>query len=622
MSESVRADCRSRAESKKEKSGEISIERTSSLPPTLAVTPRPAEDLRVESGWTVESLLYGLIFMIALGTRFLGLGSAQPLSPLEASQAWPAWIDALNRQIPTLTTAQSPLLYSTQRLLFWLTEGGAEFWARVLPALAGSLLVLIPWGLRRQLGRGGALILSLLFAVDPWLLVFSRLGDGAILTIAAGLLVWTALLNWPLLSILQQRIAVGVAALFLISGPLAWLLLPLLLGTALLYRTRDWGLRIGHREEEREGKALPFVPSSFYLIFLGTLLIVTTGWLAYWEGLAIISHSLTVAFSYLGGDGAYPLIWPWLRLLVDQPLLTTFGIAGIISFWVGNKQTSDDRRWAILLTGWLIYAALLLLLPGRNPITLLLLTLPLAIAAASLIARLLRFCTTETDWQDGALIAITLSALLVTAIFLTANSLRPGAMDGSVWLFYLILPGLVAFFVWWSGWVTTAQITGLVTLAVLFLVTIGSAGMLTGRGEVMRGYHLFAETTQPSMVLLAEDVAHLSAIRLGDSGEALVLAQVDRELQPLIGWHLRFIRDLRFVDAIDPSLVNRRTFVISQPNVEPLLSVNMVGSRYALSSRWLPTELDNWNAQLRWYLFRELRELPPRESVVLWAQEE
>jgi hypothetical protein len=601
VSESVRV------ESQKEKSGEVRVERPPSSPSTFVVKPIRAEDRRVDGGPTVESLLYGLLLLIALSTRLLGLGSAQPLSLLEANQAWPAWLDAMNRQIPLLLPAQSPLLYSVQRVLFWLTEGGAEFWVRILPALAGSLLVLIPWGLRRQLGRGGALILSLLFAVDPWLLLFSRLGDGAILTVATGLLVWSALLNGPVLSPLQRRLAVIAAALFLISGPLAWLLLPPLLATALLYPP---SLPAERRER------------SWLLVLLaGTLLIVTTGWLAYWEGLAIISHSLTVAISSLGGDGSYPLIWPFLRLLVDQPLLATLGLAGILFLWIDKRQ-GDDRRWAILLTGWLFYALLLLLLPGRNPITLLLLALPLWIAAASLIARLLRFCTAETDWQDGALIAVTLSVLLVTSIFLTANSLRPGSTEGSALLFYLILPGLVAFFVWWSGWVTTAQITGLVTLAVLFLVTISSAWMLNGREELMRGNHLFAVTTQPGIGLLAEDVAHLSAIRLGDPGEALVLAQVDRELQPLIGWHLRFVRDLRFVDVVDASLVNRRTFVISQADAEPILPVNMIGSRYAVSSRWLPTELEGWDARLRWYLFRELRELPPRESVVLWTQEE
>jgi hypothetical protein len=579
----------------------------------MVMKPAQTAEASMRAGLTLEPLLYALLFLIALGIRLLGLGSAQSLSSLEAVQAWPAWLDAMNRQIPILSPAQSPLLYSAQRTLFWLTGGGGELWARIFPALAGSLLVLVPWGLRRQVGRGGALILALLFTVDPWLLVFSRLGDGAILSVVTGLVVWIVLLNGQSLSTLQRRLAMVAAALFLISGPLAWLLLPILLATALLYPP-------AFPEDRRERSWLA-------ILFAGTLVLAATGWLAYWQGLGILSHSLTVAFSFLAGESSYPLVWPWLRLLVDQPLLVVFGLTGIGFLWAG--QSSPDRRWAILLTGWLIYAGLILLLPGRNPITLLLVALPLSLAAASLVARLLRFCTTETDWQDGALIAITLGVLLVTSFFLTANYLRPGDSDPRLLLFYLILPVLVAFFIWWSGWRTTAQITGLVTVTIFFLVTLSSARMLTLHGDLVRGNQLFAETTQPGVRLLAEDVAHLSAIRLGDPGQAVVLAQVDPELQPSIGWHLRFVRDLRFLSAVDPNSLDGRTFVITGADGQPPLPDRTIGSRYAVRSRWLPTDLEEeavaWGLSprlLRWFLFRELRELPPRESVVLWVQEE
>ena len=88
-----------------------------------------------------------------------GLG-ARPLLPLEATNAWAAWLavhppavaSAANVQIAGDLVPSSALLYSLHSLLFWTLDGGDAL-ARWLPALAGTLLVLLPWALRRQLGR-------------------------------------------------------------------------------------------------------------------------------------------------------------------------------------------------------------------------------------------------------------------------------------------------------------------------------------------------------------------------------------------------------------------------------------------------------------------------------------
>lgn len=570
---------------------------------------RPVAELSGRRGPTVEAALYGVLLVVAFAMRFTQLGSLRPLSPLEAAPAWAAWLDAMGLHSEGLAAATSPLLYTVQRFLFWLTAGGSDAVARLFPALVGSLLVLAPWALRRQLGRGGALALSLLLAIDPWHVVFSRLGDGAILSAASGLLLWIALLNWRHLSIGQLRAAAAVAALLLLSGPLAWLFLPTLLATALLFpptRTldrRDW---IG-----------------LFTAFAAVLLLVGTGWLVHWQGLGMVSRSLTQAFSYLTAESPYPRHWPLLRLLVDQPLLVAFGGGGLALLWWKARTPASDRRWVWLLTDWIVYdLVLLLLLPGRHPALLLLLQLPLALAAATAISHLVRFALTATNWQDGALIAITTVALLVTSYFLTAGYLMPGNFDARVLLFYAILPVLLAFFVWWSGWRTTVQVTGLVALGLLLAATLSSSWMLNLRSELQRGNDLFAVTTQANVHLLADDVAKLNAIRLGDPGAGRLLVAVGGEVRPVLGWYLRFVKDLRFVESLDPALFGDGTLAITPPGETPSLPVAAVGSRYPISGRWLPGGFENWGARLRWVLYRESRELPVQESVVLWVQEE
>ncbi|MEZ4638445.1 MAG: hypothetical protein R2856_26405 [Caldilineaceae bacterium] len=235
----------------------------------------------------------------------------------------------------------------------------------------------------------------------------------------------------------------------------------------------------------------------------------------------------------------------------------------------------------------------------------------------------MRFCLTETDWQDGSLIAVALGVLLVTSYFLSAGYLSAQIVDARMLLFYLIVPLLVAFFVWWSGWQTTAQVTGLLVAATLLLASLSSAWDLSLRGDLLRGNRLFETSTQQNVRMLADDVAQLGAIRVGDPGEIDVyVAQVESPLQPVLGWYLRFVRDLRFVDAIDPALYGRNVLVISAPNVQLALPSAAVGSDYPLVQDWLPTGFDTWRNRLRWALFRELRQLPASSSVVLWVQED
>ena len=573
----------------------------------VAVTVAPA-------WFTVERGLYTLILAAALIARLLSLGAGTPLLPLEATQAWSAWLAAMNSSLTATTSmattgAQSPLLYTVQRFLFWMTEGGSDGWARFFPALVGTALVLLPWVLRRQLGRGGALILAGLIAVDPWLLTFSRLGDGAILSVAGAFVLWAALLNWDRLSVTMLRLLAVTAALFVMSGPLAWLLLPPLALTAFLYR-----LTLPADNSER---------SRLIGLFAGTVLVVATGWLAYWEGWGVLSSSVSAALSYVGGNLGYPLLWPIMRLIVDQPFVFGAGVIGLVLLIQKMRSDEVDRRLAIVLLVWSVYGVALLALPGRNPVTLLILGLPLMVAAAWATRRLLRFCLHDTDWQDGSLIAVALGVLLVTSYFLIAGFLSAQILDMRILFFFMVMPLLVAFFVWWSGWLTTAQVTGLMVAAAFLLASLSSAWDLSLRSDLPRGNHLFSLATQQNVRLLAEDVAQLGAIRVGDPGEIdLFVVQVDPSLQSLVAWYLRFVDDLRFVDAFDPALYTANTLVVASRDATLTLPTAAVGSDYPLVNEWLPTTFETWQTRLRWALYRELRQLPAYTPVVLWVQED
>lgn len=596
-------------------------------PTAAAVTaPRAVADPLPVAGPTVEHAAYGLLLVLALFLRLFRLGSATPLSSFEAAQAWAAWLGVGGQgtsqpfHASTGALAHAPLLYTGQRFLLWLTDGGSDAWARFLPALAGALLVLVAWRLRETLGRPVALVLALLLTVDPWLLTFSRTGDGAILSVALGLLLLAEITRpEPLASAGRARLAV-IAALFLISGPLAWLLLPVMGGAAFLFARPDlWP--VDQREQAR-----------FLALFAATALIGATGLLSDWSGLGIISVSLSVALGLLSGDTGQPLGWAFLRLLADHPLLWTLGVAGLVSLWhkPAHVQFDNSRGWRLLLTGWALWGLLLLVLPGRGPVSLLVIGLPLLLAAGMAAARLLTHIRGLTHWQDGSLIAASLSVLLVTTGFWTtyySNQWNLQGFDPFTLFFYVLLPLLAIFFVWWAGWDTSSRVFALLAAALLFFVSLSSGWSLNLPGQTSEGTSLFVETTRPGMRALAGDVARLSSLRARDPDVAPVTVQVSPGLRPLVGWNLRTMQQLRFVDAIDPVALSDPTALVITENaaaeaLAPALPAGYVGSRYPVIRRWSPVELSGTGPTVRWLVLRELKIKPPTLSLVLWAREE
>jgi len=130
------------------------------------------------------------------------------------------------------------------------------------------------------------------------------------------------------------------------------------------------------------------------------------------------------------------------------------------------------------------------------------------------------------------------------------------------------------------------------------------------------------------MAMLADDIGRLSSLRTGDPTEAPVYLQVDYSHLPFFFWHLRAMRDLRWHPGIELTDVEEGALVVTQGGAgtegeSNQLPANYVGSRYSVTERWLPTELESPGALLRWMLFRERKQIaggvPVRQEVELWV---
>src|SRR5690606_26763711 len=108
--------------------------------------------LRKYEGW-----LYGLAFLIALGFRLIQLVAA-PLTDVEATVS----LQALH-----IAQGKAPLLgsqpgYVLPTSLLFAVIDSTNFMARSLPALAGSVLVFLPYFFRNILQSRAALLLAFL----------------------------------------------------------------------------------------------------------------------------------------------------------------------------------------------------------------------------------------------------------------------------------------------------------------------------------------------------------------------------------------------------------------------------------------------------------------------------
>lgn len=125
---------------------------------------------RLTLNW--ETALYGLILIVALVSRFWDLGSRAQHHD-ESMHAFYSWNLAQGRGFSHNPLLHGPFLFHATALAYFLF-GTSDYTSRVAPAIMGVALVLMPYFLRKWLGRYGSLATSAMLAISPGFLYFSR----------------------------------------------------------------------------------------------------------------------------------------------------------------------------------------------------------------------------------------------------------------------------------------------------------------------------------------------------------------------------------------------------------------------------------------------------------------
>ncbi|MBN1538462.1 MAG: hypothetical protein JW908_17130 [Anaerolineales bacterium] len=406
---------------------------------------------------TTEHLLFALALLLGLGLRLLNLGQA-PLSDSESAWALQALSVA---QGGNLSIGSQPGYVFLTGALFWLFNDSNTI-ARLLPALAGSVLILTPLFFRPYLGRGAAVILAFGLALDPGLAAISRQAGSPIVAascavIAAGF-------------IFQRRARPGgfFAGLALLCGVALWMGL---LGVGLTLIILRWRKSLPNLDDiaEKKNDPAPFdwraslkqgaITLAITLFLVGSLFFSCPQGLGAW---------LLSIPDFLKG-WVTPSGMPALRLAaglaVYQPIALIFGLVCIVHFLIKNHiskplvkslilwfalsflisfsyagRSMGDLVWS-LLPLWTLASLELayLFTPGENPwisIGQAALTFVLLCIAWLIFASMARAGDIFLDWRLLAQLIGALSLLVFAAYLIslgwTWQETRPGLAWGSV----------------------------------------------------------------------------------------------------------------------------------------------------------------------------------------------
>ena len=555
---------------------------------------------------TIEQILYALAFLLALGLRMLNLGAA-PLTDLEAGWALQA-LNVAEGQHAALGPAPGYVLLTG--LLFFLF-GDSNAIARLWPALAGSLLVLLPWTFRGYLarypgGRIAGLVLAFGLALDPGLVAASRLAGGPMLAAGFGLLALGFAYD-------RRSLPSGIlGGLALLSGPPALqgaLGLALAWGAALLLKLTGlpgWSRpgEDGYRREFARAGALAAG---------GTILLAGTLFFRQPQGLGALAGTFPAFIAGWVNASGIPASRLLAALVFYQPLALVFGLVAAVRGWVSG--TALPR----VLSLWSVSALVLALLsPGRQVSDLVWVLVPLwALAALELVHHLRVF-----EWErlpafgQAALVILLLSLAWINLAGLGQSGADPQvlrlrwAVIGGTLFLGTVTTMLVAL-----GWSAVIAQRGLAWgLAVSFGLYILSAvwGVSQLRPDSPQELWSPPPATQQAEQLL-RTLRDLSDWRTGQRASIDILVASEA---PSLRWALRNWENVTFKPGPGPDEIPS-IILRSGDQSPPSLTVAYRGQDFA----WWA--YPDWQGGLPqdWPRWLVSRQGPQRlEHVILWAR--
>ncbi len=547
-----------------------------------------------------EPLLYAAAFLIALIVRLIQLGSA-PLSDLEATWALQA-LGVAQGARPVLGSQPAYILLTS--VLFYGLGAGTNFLARLIPALAGSGLVLVPALFAQRLKPRASVILAFLLAVEPGMVALSRQAGGAMLAITFTLLAWGL---WE-----HRRMAwAGVfAGLALLSGPFVW---EGLLGLGLTWAVSQ-GLSLRKRAAADAGSAPEPVRRSTALWFgLGTIVIGGTLFFLAPNGLSAWLSALPDYISGWTRASGIPSGMLLFSLLAYQPLGVILAVVAIVRGWV------QGSRRVTLLSLWALVALILALFyPAHQVSDLAWMLIPMWALAALELTRSLNVVREERREVLGVAALAVVILLFIWINFmglLSSDSTSPEATL-RIWLlfgsFFLLLISILLVAVGWS--IRSARYGTIWGLTfILGIYAVGAMAGAAGLRAIPNAVEMWRPGgTLPEADLLLTTVNDLSDWSLTNiNAQPVTIAGIQSPaLQWLLRGHTVFLTAALDVTSTPP-------IIIATEQNNPALAAKYRGQDFVWEQVpiWSQTNVLDW---ITWLGYHQIPQNP--QKLIVWVR--
>ncbi len=578
---------------------------------------RPAE----QRGLTVGgALAVGLLILAAI-IRFYALGG-RPLGADEAANALAAWRFVQGQ--PEDLTPYSPLVTNANLLLFFLF-GGGDFAARAVPALFGTLLVVLPFAVLRQyLGTAAALAAGLLMVLSPTFLLFSRSVDPAVITAVCALVLVAAVLAY-----LDRRdsrdlvVAAAALGLGLTAGPGIYTLLLLgfifVAGTWLRHRLGDeaapWPLLVAAaRDAAQDRWGLAQAAGVFVAVFV----VAATGFLANFGGVQAALNLLVRWAQSFGQPQGYPAWYHLGVLVLYEPVILMAGLVGM-----GVVLRRRDPFGRFLVFWFLGSLALYSVLGAAQPTLSVSMLLPLMLLAGIGVAHTLNFGDRTAALHAGVVAALITPMLVYAGLQVSIYAIsttQPVRLWMALGAAALAVVAAVIFVLSGMGaqWERATVLRGLGVSLLLFTLglTVHMAAWLNYRHVNPTQELLLQSPTSPDLRRMVAVLRTISEERTGDT-VSLPIA-VDGRLGAVVPWYLRDFTHVTVVSAVRGP-TGTPAVIVPAEEEQPPIGDEYVGQRFRLATDWRPGGVTGVDL-LRWYLWREGPGVPARDVILYVSQ--
>jgi uncharacterized protein (TIGR03663 family) len=356
-----------------------------------------------------QTLGWAIAFLVAAALRLLRL-DGWALDADEAARAYDAWI--LFRGQPPVAGEPIPdagaLLLLLEGIGFFLF-GTSDVVARLVPALAGLVIVALPLALRRWVGGPAALGMAALAAISPALVYASRVLAPEIVIAALSLAAVTCLVRLGEAGVLGSTrgsaTALGIAtgAAYAAGASAITVIVTVIVGiTTAALTVPDGTIRRGLGALRRE---LP----EFLLTALVTIILCFTRFLSYPPGMAGIGETIGAWWRLLTESSGQPAALFLMALLVYEPIAVVFAIAAVVR----NRGGRGDEL--ALFAGWSVAAfALWSFSAGHEAEHAVHVALPVVLLGGTALGKILHAIDWRHVWHgSGGLLALLMLGIVV-----------------------------------------------------------------------------------------------------------------------------------------------------------------------------------------------------------------